>query len=436
MTTHTQTETIGGGRFRFDDHPCYSMDAAHRTARIHLPVAPQCNIQCNYCNRKFDCVNESRPGVTSKVLPPALAVDYLDEMLEKVPAIAVVGIAGPGDPFANPHETMETLRRVRQAHPDMMLCLASNGLHIGPHIDDLVALDVSHVTITINAVDPAIGALIYKWVRDGGRPLKGTEGAALMIKRQLDAIRRLAAAGVLVKVNSIIVPGVNDAHIPAIARETALRGAHMMNAIPLCPVEDTGFAHLAEPDGILIARTRLLAGEHLRQMSHCQRCRADAVGLLDDDRSEEFAETLDAISSRDPVMDESRPHVAVATREGMLVNLHLGETEKVIVFSQIEGDGEEYEIVDVRPLPPKGDGDDRWRMLARQLDDCRAILVSAVGPRPRNILASFGLPVIEMEGLIEEGLLGIYDGSGIPASMRRRFTACGDGCSGTGQGCG
>jgi hypothetical protein len=43
-------------------HPCYSRNGHHRFARMHLPVAPACNLQCNYCNRKFDCSNESRPG--------------------------------------------------------------------------------------------------------------------------------------------------------------------------------------------------------------------------------------------------------------------------------------------------------------------------------------------------------------------------------------
>ena len=51
-------------------HPCYSFDAHQKFARMHLPVAPYCNISCNYCNRKFDCVNESRPGVTSEILTP------------------------------------------------------------------------------------------------------------------------------------------------------------------------------------------------------------------------------------------------------------------------------------------------------------------------------------------------------------------------------
>ena len=52
-------------REKTSKHPCYSFDAHHKYARMHLPVAPACNISCNYCNRRYDCINESRPGVTS-----------------------------------------------------------------------------------------------------------------------------------------------------------------------------------------------------------------------------------------------------------------------------------------------------------------------------------------------------------------------------------
>ena len=62
-------------------HPCFNSDVRHTTGRIHLPVAPECNIQCNYCDRKFDCMNESRPGVTSAVLGPKQALAYLDRVL-------------------------------------------------------------------------------------------------------------------------------------------------------------------------------------------------------------------------------------------------------------------------------------------------------------------------------------------------------------------
>ena len=72
------------------NHPCYSEQAHHHFARMHVAVAPACNIQCNYCNRKYECVNESRPGVTSAILPPDRAVEYLDEVLKKEPRITVV----------------------------------------------------------------------------------------------------------------------------------------------------------------------------------------------------------------------------------------------------------------------------------------------------------------------------------------------------------
>ena len=45
-----------------DIHPCFNAKVKGQFGRVHLPVAPKCNILCNYCNRKFDCVNESRPG--------------------------------------------------------------------------------------------------------------------------------------------------------------------------------------------------------------------------------------------------------------------------------------------------------------------------------------------------------------------------------------
>ncbi|HTH13936.1 MAG TPA: hypothetical protein VMB23_06040, partial [Spirochaetia bacterium] len=91
-------------------HPCFDPQARRTSARVHLPVAPRCNLQCRYCNRQTDCLHESRPGVTSGVLSPAQALDYLHRIVEKLPQTRVVGIAGPGDPMANVDETLETLR--------------------------------------------------------------------------------------------------------------------------------------------------------------------------------------------------------------------------------------------------------------------------------------------------------------------------------------
>ncbi len=158
-------------------HPCFNIDARHRHGRVHLPIAPDCNVQCNFCKRIYDCANESRPGVTTAILSPRQSLDYLQRVLAKDNRISVVGIAGPGDPFATPSLTLETLGLVHEAYPEMLLCVASNGLGVPPHAEALAKLQVSHVTLTVNAVDPRIGAKIYAWIRDGKKVYRGLPAA-------------------------------------------------------------------------------------------------------------------------------------------------------------------------------------------------------------------------------------------------------------------
>ena len=89
----------------------------------------------------------------------------------------MVGVAGPGEALAD-RKAMETLRLVRREDPDVLLCLSTNGLELPAHVRELADLGVSHLTVTVNAVDPAVGAVICGSVRRGGRVLAGREGAA------------------------------------------------------------------------------------------------------------------------------------------------------------------------------------------------------------------------------------------------------------------
>jgi len=426
----------------FSQHPCFSAKAHRTHGRIHLPVAPKCNLGCNFCNRRFDCVNESRPGVTSTVLSPWQAVSYLNRVLELVETpISVVGIAGPGDPFANAEQTMQTLRLVRDEHPDMMLCLASNGLGIGPHIDELAALEVSHVTITINAIEPAIGARIYRFVRPQRKPLRGEQGASTLLERQLEAVARLKAAGVVVKVNSIVMPGVNDEHVPAIAERVAELGADVHNCMALMPVEDTPFAELEEPDNQRMQAIRASCGKHVPQMTHCARCRADAVGLLGEDNDELIRQIMSEAAAEPIVAGENRPRVAVASYEGMLVNQHLGQAEQLWIFEPGEAGG--FTMVETRPTPLPGSGERRWDQLGERLSDCRSVVCSSAGMKPKLALEEAGVRVQVAEGLIDEALEAVYAGRRPTQPTRVKAAAgcdedgvgCG-GCNGPGTGCG
>ncbi len=262
------------------DHPCFHGSARGRWGRIHLPVAPGCNVQCNFCNRKYDCANESRPAVTNYVLKPGEVVSYLDVFLKARSDIAVVGIAGPGDPLCDPQRTLNAIRAVRRAYPGLLLCLSTNGLDLPGHIDELAESGVTHVTVTVNAVDPDIGRRIYAWIRMEGKLYRDREAAEWMISRQREAIVKLKAKGFTVKINTVLLPGVNTDHIPDIAAEVAVLGADVMNCIPLIPLSHTPFEDLEMPTKEDVDRIRRAASSYMPQMYHCRRCRADAAGLL------------------------------------------------------------------------------------------------------------------------------------------------------------
>ena len=417
----------------FSKHPCFNKDAHHTQARVHLPVAPKCNVKCNYCNRKFDCVNESRPGVTSSVLKPEQALVYLDSLIKIMPNLSVVGIAGPGDPFANPEQTMETLRLVRQKYPDMLLCVSTNGLNVAPYIDELAELKVSHVTVTLNAVDPEILNNIYGWIRYEKRGYFGDQIGEVMLEKQLTAIDKLKAAGIVVKINTIIVPGINDHHVEEVAKAMSEKGVDLMNTIPLYPVEGTPFADLEEPSSAFMKELRKGIEKYLPPMTHCARCRADAAGMLGSD-SEEAAKLLSEASKMVVTDGNDRPFAAVASYEGILVNQHLGEADKLYIFRETPNG---YKLVNERHTPPKGNGNDRWEELAKvTLSDCRAILVGGIGPKPSNILKANGLQIIEMTGLIDEGLDAVYKGKELRTLCKSEMFKCGSSCKGNATGCG
>ncbi|MFI3248918.1 MAG: radical SAM protein [Rikenellaceae bacterium] len=412
-------------------HPCFDAEAKHTHARVHLPVAPKCNIQCNYCNRKYDCVSESRPGVTSTILTPKQSVGYLEELDKRIKNLSVIGIAGPGDPFANPEETLETMRLAHERFPDKIFCLSTNGLGLEPYIDQIAELNVSHVTITINSIDTKVLAKIYKWVRDGKHIYRGEEGAKRLLDKQLACIPKLKAHGITVKINSIIIPGINEDGIADVAKHCASLGADVINCIPLIPTADTPFENLEHPDPKMVFRVRTLASDHLKLMSHCARCRADAAGLLGQDLSDTHALMSEYANRVDT--DEERKYVAVATNEGLLVNLHLGEADKLSIYKQTPNG---YKWIESRTTPDRGLGDLRWSQLAELLSDCRSLLVSGVGGKPLKFLQSSGVNVVEMTGLIDEGLDGIYNNRVIRSIAKRDAFKCGSNCKGNAQGCG
>lgn len=259
-------------------HPCFGASQSEY-ARIHLPVAPICNIQCGYCSRKYDCANDNRPGVTSKILTPAEALEQY-RFFRKQYRLSVVGIAGPGDSLANWDTVEQVLSLLKQENPNLIFCLSTNGLLAAELANDIYKANVRYVTITLNALDTDVSAQIYTKVEYENRLLVGKQAAEFLLIQQLKGLQRFHSLGMHIKINTVVIPGINEGEIVKIAKVANKLGAERINLIPMIPVQGTPLAFRGTPSLATMLRLKKEASEFLPVMSHCQMCRADSVGYL------------------------------------------------------------------------------------------------------------------------------------------------------------
>jgi nitrogen fixation protein NifB len=417
---------------RIKDHPCYSEEAHHYFARMHVAVAPACNIQCNYCNRKYDCANESRPGVVSEKLTPDEAKRKVIAVANEVPQLSVLGIAGPGDACYDWKKSQATFSEISKDIPDIKLCISTNGLALPDRVDELASMNVDHVTITINMVDPEIGAKIYPWIYFNKKRYTGAEAATILHERQMLGLEMLTARGILTKINSVMIPGINDQHLLEVNRWVKERGAFLHNVMPLIsdPAHGTHFGLSGQrgPTAMELKalQDKLEGGAKL--MRHCRQCRADAVGLLGEDRGQEF--TLDKLPDeiaynpskreayREIVAEERGDHarakekavaavkgnsadglsilVAVATKGGGRINEHFGHAKEFQVY---EASARGVEFVGHRKIDAYcmgGFGEDATLdATIAALEGVSHVLCSKIGDCPKDMLIAAGIEVTD-----------------------------------------
>ncbi|GHU74798.1 hypothetical protein FACS1894188_04200 [Clostridia bacterium] len=394
-------------------HPCFGEHACNN-ARIHLPVAPKCNVQCNYCLRKYDCANESRPGVASKVLSPVEAFNKYVEFKEKLPNLTVVGIAGPGDALANFEETKKTLELIRAYDKEVTFCVSTNGLMLPVYADELIRLGVSHITVTMNTVSTEIAAKIYKFVNYDGEIFTGLEAGALILANQLSGIKKVVAAGAICKINCVVLNGINETHIKEVSKKAKELGVFMTNIMPHIPVEGSGFAELAAPSAEQIDNLRNECEVNIKQMRHCRQCRADAVGTLGNDLS--VLSTACGLSTEKSVTPQKETgeikRFAAATKNGTMVDLHFGHAEEFYIY---ETDGAEVTFIEKREVAKYctgqddcGEKEERFDAVIKAIEDCKGVIALRIGYGPQEILKQAGFLAVVISESVENAVRTAY----------------------------
>jgi len=269
-------------RDRFlERHPCFSGEAHLKYGRIHLPVSPECNIGCLFCARGLrpDSGPENDvPGVAARTLEPAEAIAILERAVVLCPEISVVGVAGPGDSLVT-DRAIETLEMAKARFPGLLACISTNGLLLREKAERLALIPIDSITVTVNSLRPETLARINGRVELDGAVLRGREAAETLIEAQMLGIAEAAArTKAVIKINTVLIPGINDGEIAEIARRTASLGASVMNVIPLIP--QAGMAGRRAPDCAEIEEARRAAADYLEVFRHCRHCRADAAGVM------------------------------------------------------------------------------------------------------------------------------------------------------------
>jgi nitrogenase cofactor biosynthesis protein NifB len=362
--------------------------------------------------------------VCTSILSPEEALERFRRVKGDVRNLTVVGIAGPGDSLANFEQTRKTLELIRREDAEITFCLSTNGLLLPRYIAELAGLGLSHLTVTINAVDPAVGKGIISFIDFEGKRLKGEEAASVLLNNQLEGLARAGEAGLVCKVNCVMLKGVNESHIPALVEKVKSYGAALTNIMQLIPVKGSVFEDMPLVTNQELFAMRKQCERLLPQMYHCRQCRADAIGPLHQDVSCLYAKSEAETAPQSPVSQEPAEKAAeqklkkgedktllfaVASRDGRLVDQHFGHAEEFYIYTWNNG---HVSLKERRPILRfcrgkencVADHENKIERLAETLEDCDGVISLRIGDTPRSLLESRGIRVYMTYNRVEEAV--------------------------------
>ena len=152
-------------------------------------------------------------------------------------------------------------------------------------------------------------------------------------------------------------------------------------------------------------------GLDMKMMRHCRQCRADAIGLLGQDRSQEFVHVEGCGLKDMPINvtfetehDESK--VAVATSDGKTVNSGFGNASEFRIYAT---DGDTVRFLKTVAIDRSGsvagkDHKEHIESIIKQLEDCGTVIVEEIGPMPSKILSKLGVKIVITQGDVNEAV--------------------------------
>jgi nitrogen fixation protein NifB len=249
----------------------------------------------------------------------------------------------------------------------------------------------------------------------------------------MQGLEMLTERGILCKVNSVMIPGINDKHLVEVNRAVKSRGAFLHNIMPLISAPEHGTVFgLTGQRGPTAQELKALQDScegEMNMMRHCRQCRADAVGLLGEDRSAEFTtekimemevsydlesrqayqnaveqERLAKVAAKNAELEtlaaeeasDIKILVAVATKGQGRINEHFGHAKEFQVY-ELSSKGAKFvghRRVDLYCQGGYGE-EDSLETVIKAINDCAAVFVAKIGHCPKDELTAAGIEPID-----------------------------------------
>ncbi len=222
-------------------------------------------------------IQSPTPGYAERLMTVEQAYKRVIYELNRRPQLQVVAVSGPGEPLYN-RQTLQLFDRIRQADLDVHLCLSTNGVLLSQYAQRLSQLCIETVSVSVHACHVDTAAEVYEWaITEDNRTLRGSEMGEYILQSQLQGIEHATEAGLHVKVNTVLIPGINEREIATLARLVRERGASIQNLMPLRINEAVSTWHA--PTTKELATARCTASAYIPQFHLCAGCRSDVVGV-------------------------------------------------------------------------------------------------------------------------------------------------------------
>jgi cyclic pyranopterin phosphate synthase len=185
---------------------------------LRLSITDRCGLRCIYC----------RPDESNECAPPSrLTTDEIVAVvgrLREQHGLAKVRITG-GEPTAR-RELVEIVRRLRVMDDDLESALTSNGTALDRLAGPLAAAGLNRVNISLDTLD-----------RNRFRRIAGVDGLDDVIAG-IDAARDAGLGPV--KINTVVLRGLNDQELPQLMSFAADRGCEIrfIEMMPMGPLAD------------------------------------------------------------------------------------------------------------------------------------------------------------------------------------------------------